>query len=319
MPRAEAKMLARDEALKKLTYALAHLATTVELLGGARFFDLHVVAEDFYALLLNRAYGWQLKNLNHHDLNAAAVDLGDGPRRLAVQVTSERGKAKVQKTIDKFDKHGLAGTYDTLKVFIIGKRTGDYDGLNVPAKVAFSGKTDVIDHDDLLAHLRTLSTADLVDIGAIVEQEVKPHPWVTAAQGQSDLEALRVYRSYFDRPALQDPWSLEFNFKAFGDALTELISVLNAGTAGPKAVAKKRSDFADAALVDGLAKVYRKLLSLRQLYRTHVSTGEIQPDRNACQFHVAGTEQAFDALKRGVIDEMNLVLKLAGLPLLDGV
>src|SRR5580658_2389401 len=83
-------------------------------------------------------YGLSLVNLNHQNLNAAAIDLGDIKNRVAVQVTSERTKAKIQKTLDSFSQHGLAVDYDTLKVLIIGDRTGDYPTLTLPEGVTFS-------------------------------------------------------------------------------------------------------------------------------------------------------------------------------------
>lgn len=312
-------MLTREQALRNITYALGHLATTVQLLAGNRFFDLNVVAEDFYAGLLNASYGWNLQNLNHQNLNSAAVDLGDAGRQLAVQVTSERRKDKVQGTLDKFVAHGLAASYTALKVVIIGDRTGDYPGLNVPAGVTFSGKNDVIDHADLLGHIRTLTTPQVVQIASYIAQEVHPHPWVVAVQGQTDLEALRVIRGYFDRPAMQDPWQAEYNFSAFGSALTELIGLLNAGKVGPNEVSKRRSAFQDPQHAAGLDAVYRKLLSLRQLYQTHVRSGEIDEAANRCQFRIAGTEQTFDTLRRGVLDELNQILGRAGLPNVPGV
>jgi hypothetical protein len=64
-------------------------------------------AEDFFADFLNLVYGYELKNLSHDSLNNVASDLGDSTRRIAVQVTSERTKAKIQTTLDKFDEQGL--------------------------------------------------------------------------------------------------------------------------------------------------------------------------------------------------------------------
>lgn len=165
-------MLKRKELLEFIGIQLAHLKATVATLNAVHFFDLNVVAEDFFTHLLNAVYGYSLVNLNHEDLNKAAIDLGDSSARLAVQVTSQRNKAKIQKTLDKFAEHGLADDYDKLKVLIIGDRTGNYPTLHVPTGVSFSGSNDIIDIDELMKDISGLDTEELTLIAALIRREV---------------------------------------------------------------------------------------------------------------------------------------------------
>jgi hypothetical protein len=165
-------MLKRKMLLEYIGIHLAHVKATVATLNAVHFYDINVVAEDFFAHLLNAVYGYSLVNLNHDDLNKAAIDLGDSSARIAVQVTSQRNKAKVQKTLDKFSEHGLADDYDTLKVFIIGDRTGDYPTLQVPTGVSFSGSGDVIDIDGLMKDISGLDTEELTHIATVIRREV---------------------------------------------------------------------------------------------------------------------------------------------------
>ena len=131
-------MLKKKELLELIAMRLATLKAYVSTVNSIHLFDVNVVAEDFFAALLNEIYGYSLVNLNHTDLNKAAIDLGDVGKRVAVQVTSERTKTKIQKTVNKFVDHGLEDEYDTLKIVIIGDRTGAYATLDVPSGIPFS-------------------------------------------------------------------------------------------------------------------------------------------------------------------------------------
>ncbi len=61
-------MLRKKELLEFIGAKLAHLKATVATLNEIHLFDLNVVAEDFFAKLLNLVYGYSLVNLNHLDL-----------------------------------------------------------------------------------------------------------------------------------------------------------------------------------------------------------------------------------------------------------
>mgnify|MGYP001026942810 CR=1 FL=1 len=67
-------MLARKHIIEVIGVWLGQLKHCVSTLNTVHFFDLNVVAEDFFAALLNKVYGYSLVNLNHADLNKEAVD-----------------------------------------------------------------------------------------------------------------------------------------------------------------------------------------------------------------------------------------------------
>ncbi len=169
-------MLKQLSLLQNIAFKLSYLQACVSTLNSIQFFSLNVVAEDFFAKLLNEVYGYDLQNLNHSDLNSVAIDLGDTEQRIGVQVTSQRRKDKVQKTIDKFASHGLETDYVILKIFIIGKRTGKYKNLRVPDAVAFSGETDVIDIDDLMRDIARLDVAKQEKIWSIIAGRTSEYP-----------------------------------------------------------------------------------------------------------------------------------------------
>jgi len=185
-------MLKKKQLLDYIAFKLAHLKACVETLNEVRFFDLNVASEDFFAALLNTVYGYSLTNLNHSNLNAVAVDLGDKASRIAVQVTSERTKAKVQKTIRQFSENGLVQDYDTLKVLIIGDRTGDYATLDVPTGLTFLGTSDVIDISDLIRDISALDMTTLEKLDALFRQELRDYPSVTQGEVPQGVDLAQI-------------------------------------------------------------------------------------------------------------------------------
>lgn len=87
---------------KKIIKWLGWLKNEVELNNSLNLTDINRGAEDFYCGLLNLVYGYNLKNINILDLNAAAIDLGDSEKRIAIQVTSTSALAKTKYTVEKF-------------------------------------------------------------------------------------------------------------------------------------------------------------------------------------------------------------------------
>lgn len=298
----------KEKALKDVQYWLSHLSTSARLGGKIHFFDLNIVAEDFYADLLNIIYDWDLVNLNHTKLNAVAVDLGDQKRKIAVQVTSDRTKGKIQKTIDKFEEHNLSNNFDKLKVVIIGERTRTNPALNLPKSIVFDGKYDILDDVSILSAISALPLPKIYEVLMLIQRDVTPKQDVDISLKHSDLEVLEQYRDYFDRPALKDKWDAEGNYIDFHAALKDLITLMNTGSLKGKSITKSRFDIDDATIKNGLASVAEQLRLLRELFNCHVRSGDIDLKNNYANFQVQSKANAFDTFKGSVISELNHLL-----------
>lgn len=301
-------MMNKEVALKEVLYWLSHLSTSARLGGKIHFFDLNVVAEDFYAELLNIIYDWNLVNLNHTNLNSVAVDLGDVNMKVAVQVTSDRTKLKIQKTLDKFESHKLSKDFTVLKVVIIGPKTGNYPGLKLPPSIAFDGGKDVFDDSDLLKEISKLSTTKIQDVVDLMKKDIIPKTDVESSLKHSDSEALETYRNYFDRPALKDDWLAESEYSSFKNALTDLISLLNTGIIKNQSVTKSRFQIDGDSIKNDLAPIAEQLRCLRQLFNCHVRSGDINIDANSNNFKVNDKSDVFNNLKTSIIKELNVLL-----------
>lgn len=301
-------MLAREQALKRIVWHLAHLSSQAELLGKLHFFDLNIAAEDFYQKLLNKVYGYNLNNLNQTQLNAASIDLADPVMKVAVQVTTQRTAGKVQRTLDKFTKHGLGTTYKTLKILIIGTRTGKYSTVSIPSGVSFDAKKDIIDNTSLIKDIAKKATHEIQAILDMMDSEITHNSSALSIANRPDKDALLQLRDLMDRPALQDPWDQEVNYSSFGDTISGLIETINSGKFSGVLCTKPRFSYKDKKLADQLSTTYHQLLVLRRLFQFHVRSGEIDIANNKCNFHIPQAQEAFDVQRNAINSHFNSII-----------
>ena len=241
-------MLKKKELIEQIAVNIAHLKATVETHNSVHFFDLNVVSEDFFAALLNLVYGYDLENLNHEELNKAAVDLGDKKNRIAVQVTSQRTKPKIQKTLNTFYEHGLTDDYDMLKVLIIGDRTGNYPTLKVPEGMSFSGDSDVIDISGLMKDICGLDTEILSSMKNLIDREfTDPFP-KTSGDTERKLDQLATTQ----RDILKQQEAEESKTDQMVSSLGKLHNAFNS--------------FSETMLPDIVASVHQEVLELAREY-----------------------------------------------------
>lgn len=165
-------MINKDIYIKNIGAALALLSREVEILNCVNFYDINLVAEDFYAQLLNKIYGYNLCNLNAYEKNAPAIDLGDKVIRLSIQVTSDNDSEKIKKTIKKFIEHKQYSTYDRLVVLILTKKKNYSTDFDTQDIFSFDKRKDIIDYTDLIKDIKLKDTAALREISQFLENEL---------------------------------------------------------------------------------------------------------------------------------------------------
>lgn len=84
--------------------------------------DINKACEPFLCELFNTLWDTNYKRLEHDEKNSPGIDLGDKKRRFSIQITTDGSKAKLWKTIEKFEKYKLYGNYDILIHFIVGEK-----------------------------------------------------------------------------------------------------------------------------------------------------------------------------------------------------
>ena len=155
--------LKREEYEKGIITALTEIVLKTKNLNAAHFYDTNNVAEDFYCGFLNRLYGYSLHNMNNLQANYPGIDLGSKKEGIAVQVTADGKRSKIEKTIRTFIKNEYYNDYSRLIVVIIGakpryKRPFDTEGL-----FTFDPAKDVLDVSDLINEIKSLTDIDAIE------------------------------------------------------------------------------------------------------------------------------------------------------------
>ncbi len=94
-------MTLREVYFKSIEAKLQHLVNSIKVNGRLNLLDGHLFAEPFFAQFLNILYHYHLKDTNRTKSNYAAIDLVDEVGKVAIQVTSQITRSKIQKTLLK--------------------------------------------------------------------------------------------------------------------------------------------------------------------------------------------------------------------------
>ncbi len=139
----------RESIIKNIISHFAVLKEEVKLRSKVNLQDINVHGEQFYKILLNDIFGYELQNMNIVEQNAAVIDLGDKTNKIAIQVTSNNTKDKIRETVAAFNKKKLYKQYDELKIFIIKDKIKRDDIIEYD-EFSFDMNDDVIDVDFIL-------------------------------------------------------------------------------------------------------------------------------------------------------------------------
>ncbi|MEQ9694923.1 SMEK domain-containing protein [Shimia sp. SDUM112013] len=147
--------MTRLELLQKSASLLARFACEVRVSNAMGLFDINTVAEDFLIPILATTLDCpDLKNQNRIQMNFPAVDLGCNTTRTSVQVTSDATSGKINKTLEKFESHGLETDFDRVFVYVLTERQKTYTSKALETTIAglpikFDPSRDILDFRDL--------------------------------------------------------------------------------------------------------------------------------------------------------------------------
>lgn len=165
-------MLKRAKLVEEIRLTFATLAAYIKPGGSLNLTDINVHAEDFVCELLNLVHSWNLKNANQRRPNYPCLDLIDSEARLGIQVTSEPGSLKINRTLECLMKHGMSEHIDRLKLFLLIPRQKSYAVRSICPGVAFAWQADVLDFDSTLAAITKIDDSQLEAVHALVTTSV---------------------------------------------------------------------------------------------------------------------------------------------------
>lgn len=134
----------KEELHKSIMNRFAILKVQIQSYNNEGYYDIDIAMEDLICDVLNLTYGYELDNLNKQQSNFPGIDLGDEQNRIAVQVTAESNRKKIEKTIETFEEKGYQTRYDRLIIMILGKK-GNYKKGFQTKSFSFCPEKDILD------------------------------------------------------------------------------------------------------------------------------------------------------------------------------
>jgi hypothetical protein len=134
--------------------------------------DLNLFSEDSYARLFNLVFGYNLKNANEENQNAAGFDLIDSENKIIVQVSATNTKAKIESSL----RSEILKDYSNYKFLFISiakdassLRTKNY---NNPYNIRFNPQQDIYDVHEILRQIQHKGVDELKAIYQLLEKEL---------------------------------------------------------------------------------------------------------------------------------------------------
>lgn len=186
-------MSKREILLKEIIDQFALLDLRIKSNNKLGMTDINIVSEYFSRNLLNVVYGYSLNTVKN--VNCKSIDLEDYDNRVAFQITSQKRKAKIQKTLDGLQSDYITSHFDEIFIFILGNKQKTYKGLIVPENFKFDSKNQIIDFDDVIMRLRSSPLKRLIEVNNLFINEftknVKPEMPKSQAQVKRELKQKR--------------------------------------------------------------------------------------------------------------------------------
>ena len=221
-------MMNKEVYLKNIAENLALLSREVSILNAVNLYDINIIAEDFFPGLLNLIYGYELKNANHLEKNAPAIDLIDQKNRIAVQVTSDNSSTKIKHTIEEFNKSQAYHLYDRLVVLILTQKKKYSSNFDTQGLFSFEKARDIWDVEKLIKDIRELETAQIKNVSDYLSEELYNKYYSVRETQAREVDTIIDLIEYIsqhrkvnkDRETTVDPeYKIYKRFKNFADKL----------------------------------------------------------------------------------------------------
>ena len=166
-------MTARKAYIDRIIRELAIAQTEIEYQCRLGIYDDVHYWEEIAKGLLNRCYGFHLVNLNEEKKNFPGIDLGDRGRGIGVQVTAEKGSAKLNDTIQTMIGKKVYEEFPHLIFFVLGRKQKKYTVTqNVQTLLDFDEEKDILDFGDIMEKCQTLEWEDLKQAAEFLAGEI---------------------------------------------------------------------------------------------------------------------------------------------------
>ena len=173
----------RELTVIKIQDYLARYRLYVEQENRANRYNINIRAESLFIPILSLIFNCQnLINLNITHQNNPGIDLADGEKRIAIQVTSDGSSPKIVDSLNTFYKKTLFTKYDRIIFFLIQERQTTYTSGKIKEiskriqcknnKFKFDTDADIVDLRYISTKLNDLHNESLIKLLDIFTLEV---------------------------------------------------------------------------------------------------------------------------------------------------
>lgn len=168
---------------------IALLNSEVNASNSLNLHDKSIFLEDIIANLLNALYDISLKNTNFNLCNYPSIDLADNNSRIAVQVTTDVGRSKIQNTLNKFFENKLDKNFDSLYIVVFNTHSYNNNPFIVQDESIFSREKNLLTLDELYKLIRYASIDKMEKIynyfKLIFEEKIYDPSWAIRVSSES--------------------------------------------------------------------------------------------------------------------------------------
>jgi hypothetical protein len=281
----------REHLIKNIISHFAVLTVEVTFRSKVNLQDINVHAEQFYKILLNQIFDYELENINIVDQNVAVIDLADKKNKIAIQVTSNNSKKKIKETVDAFIIKKLYKEYRDLKVLVIKQKT-KRAGIIKDEFFSFDMDKDVLDVEYLIKNISDIDDIDqlekiekwlsdeLVQKYYKSRRESKPNE-VQTFLGLVDILSNEDNHKIFEPEDEPDPeYKIESRFKEYATYLKGLYLELYIDYAYALNIAEMNSDISSV-------KIRKIGIYLKDISTKYLKSSNNNPEEaldNLCEF-----------------------------------
>lgn len=162
----------RELNIKLISEVFAKVEIQIRNLNSQNLYDINIVSENLVCNVLNLVFDYNLKNINESFKNYPGIDLVDDKNRISVQVSSDKSKGKIQKTLNIFSDNSLQEKYDRLIFLVLGEKQKRYTKLEIPSNLNFNVDEDIVDFKDLLRFISFLPIEKIERVYKYLQSEL---------------------------------------------------------------------------------------------------------------------------------------------------
>jgi len=182
----------RETLIKDVINNLAFYIKAIKLENCDGYFDSNRSAQLFFKGLFKILFNFEdLVDLDiqHDILSFPAVDLGDSTAGIAIQVTSQTDRGKINSTIKVFLKKKLYETYPRLVLYILGRKGNYGKPFDTNGKFEFNKDSDIWDDDRIAKEIAKIEdTQTLEELDKFLRTELDSYRMLDSFS-ESDIKS----------------------------------------------------------------------------------------------------------------------------------